>query len=248
MALKGKASWLTCEVCSTAIGLIRLYPSVYTTQTVSNILHFIICKILPTPHIINKLFTQFKAVKIIITNWFALFSQIKIFVEMCSTLGYEERKVCSGIADLFGEEFVYILSHSNLTHSEICGLVISPSCSADENYPNDPKWTIPLAPMNTSLEKALASHRTMDRLMAARAMKPSGNLSTILHLSDIHLDLYYQVNAYASCSEPLCCRTGSSQTSKSQPAGLNLLETTKKQSSLIDLLLLFQLRLLGQFR
>lgn len=154
--------------------MIRLYPSVYTTQT--------------------------------------------IFVEMCSTLGYEERKVCSGLSELFGEEFVYILSHSNLTHSEICGLVISPSCSTLENYPHGLKWMMPLERLNTSLQVRLNSHRTMNRLISGRSMV-TGNKSTILHLSDIHLDLYYQVNAYAACSEPLCCRAGSTKASNSHPAG-----------------------------
>ncbi|KAH9402553.1 Sphingomyelin phosphodiesterase [Tyrophagus putrescentiae] len=175
-ALKGKASWLTCELCSTAVGLIRLYPSVYTTQT--------------------------------------------IFVEMCSTLGYEERQVCAGISDLYGEEFVYILAHSNLTHSEICGLVISPSCSSLEDYPNGRKWTMPLLPLSSAQQQALMGRAIANSVVpTSRSLKSSNNVSSILHLSDIHLDLYYQVNAYSECNEPLCCRAGSSGNAGSQPAG-----------------------------
>lgn len=141
---------------------------------------------------------------------------------MCSTLGYEERKVCDGISNLFGEEFVYILSHSKLTHSEICGLVISPSCSSYDDYPNGQKWHIPLLPLNASQHQALMRREIANHRFGGptgQRLSPSANVSSILHLSDIHLDLYYQVNAYAECSEPLCCRAGSSGNAGSTPAG-----------------------------
>ena len=44
-------------------------------------------------------------------------------------------------------------------------------------------------------------------------------MSTILQISDIHLDLSYMANSPSMCKEPLCCRTSSSKTSKSSPAG-----------------------------
>ncbi|KAJ6221457.1 hypothetical protein RDWZM_000002 [Blomia tropicalis] len=173
-SLRGEASWLTCELCSTAISLIRLYPSVSTTQTV--------------------------------------------FVQMCSSLGYEERHICSGIADLFGEEFVYILSNSKLSHTEICGLVIAPRCSSNNDYPYAPKWIIPLTKLNSTLKEMLINRQSEEEQSLNKNLAKANN-SEILHLSDIHLDMYYQMNAYASCSEPLCCRTGSSHSSKSFHAG-----------------------------
>lgn len=45
------------------------------------------------------------------------------------------------------------------------------------------------------------------------------NISTILHLSDLHLDLYYQINSVANCREPLCCRSSSTPKKESFPAG-----------------------------
>lgn len=49
--------------------------------------------------------------------------------------------------------------------------------------------------------------------------EPSKNESTILHLSDLHLDIYYQPNAPAACSEPLCCRATSTANKRSYGAG-----------------------------
>ena len=134
-------------------------------------------------------------------------------------LGFEEQKVCSGIADLYGDQFVYILSHSNLTNSEICGLVISPSCGATYDYPNGQKWMIPLLPLNATAERLLANLENTTKTMATSHSTSITNVSTILHLSDIHLDLYYQMNTFASCNEPLCCRAESTKSPQSFSAG-----------------------------
>ena len=109
--MRGKASWLTCQVCSAAVGLIRLYPSLSTVQT--------------------------------------------IFINVCS-LGYEEYRVCEGLSQLFGEELIYILIHSTLSHSEVCGLVIGTSCMPNSaRYPYSDKWKLPLLPLSNDVTNVL---------------------------------------------------------------------------------------------
>ena len=37
-------------------------------------------------------------------------------------------------------------------------------------------------------------------------MKPSEARKKVLHLTDIHLDLWYEPGSVSNCNEPLCCR------------------------------------------
>lgn len=192
-AMRGRASWLTCQVCSAAVGLIRLYPSLRTVQT--------------------------------------------IFVNICS-IGYEEYSVCNGLSKLFGEELIYVVTHSQLTNSEVCGIVIgSPCMPSSSHYPYGAKWSVPILPLTQEMK---------DRLQVNEYRETEKNVSSILHLSDLHLDIYYQVNSPAACSEPLCCRATSTSNKKSYDAGVwgsldncdsvlrtieNLLSTISKQHS-----------------
>lgn len=81
-----------------------------------------------------------------------------IFNFGCASFGYQEKKVCDGLSDLFGEEFIYIVTHSTLNRFEICGLILSPNCFGEiKDYPSGEKWTLPLKPLNTSHLQALAS-------------------------------------------------------------------------------------------
>ncbi|XP_027205586.2 sphingomyelin phosphodiesterase-like isoform X2 [Dermatophagoides pteronyssinus] len=176
-AIRGnKASWLTCQICSMAVGVIRLYPNLPTVQA--------------------------------------------IFVSVCS-LGYEESRVCEGLSQLFGEELIYVLVHSSLQNSEICGLVIGTSCmSTSALYPHSDKWKLPLLPLSNYVTNVLLDleHRQKWREENAVSVQQT-NQSTILHLSDLHLDIYYQPNAPAGCSEPLCCRSTSTSNKRSHAAG-----------------------------
>ncbi|KAH7637452.1 sphingomyelin phosphodiesterase isoform X2 [Dermatophagoides farinae] len=175
-AMRGKASWLTCQVCSAAVGLIRLYPSLSTVQT--------------------------------------------IFINVCS-LGYEEYRVCEGLSQLFGEELIYILIHSTLSHSEVCGLVIGTSCMPNSaRYPYSDKWKLPLLPLSNDVTNVLLDLEHRQKWREENALQVEQNVSTILHLSDLHLDIYYQPNAPAACSEPLCCRATSTANKRSHAAGM----------------------------
>lgn len=57
----------------------------------------------------------------------------------------------------------------------------------------------------------------LDAQLRNRAEK---NVSTILQLTDIHLDMNFQYRAVANCKEPLCCQEGSTPKSVSYPAGM----------------------------
>ncbi|KAF7494543.1 Sphingomyelin phosphodiesterase [Sarcoptes scabiei] len=168
------ASWFTCQLCSAAISLMRLYPSIATVQTVFN--------------------------------------------QICS-IGYEEYDVCNGLSELFGEEIIYILTRSNLVPSEICGLVIASNCMTPKHdYPYGEKWFTKLLPIDRSISDALKALE-LEQLDSLE-QKPQNLSPSILHLSDIHLDRFYEANSSAACKEPLCCRRTSRKSKYSHPAGL----------------------------
>ena len=141
-----------------------------------------------------------------------------IFTQICSRFNYEDHRVCTGIADLYGDEFIYILKHSKLYANEICGLIISPTCmSSSANFPIGKEWNLLGEEINIKDDiREKLQRRKQKNLLFAQDQQ---NVSTILHISDLHLDQKYKVNTYSYCTEPLCCRSMSIPTSKSTRAG-----------------------------
>ena len=143
-----------------------------------------------------------------------------IFTQICSRFNYEDYTVCTGIADLYGDEFIFILKNSKLYANEICGLVISPTCmSSSSDFPHGKQWNLFRSYNFSPQIRDLLRHRNSRRFLKNNSLFGPKNVSTILHLSDLHLDQKYQVNTYAYCSEPLCCRSSSIPTAKSVRAG-----------------------------
>lgn len=117
-----------------------------------------------------------------------------IFDVACSKFRVETSRVCHGLGKAFAPQMFYILKHSNMSINEMCSVVQGIKCGGKHGNTQNTNWTVPL-PSKTSEQTPL-------KAVAKRATK-------VLHLSDLHIDLYYQPESSSDCGEPLCCRATS---------------------------------------
>ncbi|CAG2104942.1 unnamed protein product [Medioppia subpectinata] len=113
---------------------------------------------------------------------------------VCESFRFEDRRVCSGLSDLFSEQLYYILRHTNLTKSQLCATLIGAEClskpCADRH-----EWLIELDTNYTTVP----------------VVNTDPQIYRMLHLSDLHIDPYYSPGAHSDCGEPLCCRASSAK-------------------------------------
>jgi len=108
-----------------------------------------------------------------------------------------DKSICLSITTLFHNQAVTILKESPLSSKELCGAILG--CFAVKN---------PVFNWNITLPNAVQFPKPPVR--KHKAPKPEAPRMRILHLTDIHIDLDYQVGALADCNQPLCCRNSSS--------------------------------------
>ncbi|CAG2110458.1 unnamed protein product, partial [Medioppia subpectinata] len=114
---------------------------------------------------------------------------------ICKTPGVvEPNRVCVGTLNIMSDPVVYILQNSTITIPEMCGVLLDPQCMQHLglNVTQAVNWVLPLPkpkPFNPSPD--------------------SGKQMKMLHMTDIHLDLYYTPGSNALCDEPMCCRSTS---------------------------------------
>uniref|UniRef100_A0A7I4Z2W4 Sphingomyelin phosphodiesterase n=1 Tax=Haemonchus contortus TaxID=6289 RepID=A0A7I4Z2W4_HAECO len=110
---------------------------------------------------------------------------------ICQTFKIEDNFICKGIVSDFSDEFIYVLGQIIVEPHQICGLLLD-DCGQFID-PFNSTWSVPMpAGQPTPVDKQPVS-----------AGKPT---LRALHLTDIHLDMYYTPGLEAQCSEPLCCR------------------------------------------
>lgn len=114
-------------------------------------------------------------------------------ISICVTFNIESKMVCEGVINSIVGDIVYIIKHSTLKEGDVCGFVMASECE-DSNFENAFGWNISFPVPEKPTVKPL--------------IPPKDNLPTlrILHLSDTHLDPYYQEGSNAVCGAPLCCR------------------------------------------
>ena len=130
-----------------------------------------------------------------------------LFYESCSTFNFETKRVCQGLANLFSEEVYFILTHTNLSSDEVCGIVVGAKCldNPRQAYGN---WTVNLPQRN--IQTNTFNSDTSGQVK---------NSLRILHLADVHIDPWYLPGGHSDCGEPLCCRATSSKGQSSKTAG-----------------------------
>ncbi|KAJ9085646.1 hypothetical protein DSO57_1011795 [Entomophthora muscae] len=123
---------------------------------------------------------------------------LKTIQVVCSTIAGQEPDVCKGLTDSTGEAIFDILQRLPRTGS----LVPPLACYAFAN----------VCPMPEIKLKQL----TLPPKRSVQPPKPSSQkIRQVLHLTDIHFDVDYQVGAEADCNKPICCQKESSSSIKS---------------------------------
>ena len=118
------------------------------------------------------------------------------FQEVCIALHMSTPRVCTGIIEQMADHIDFVRENSKLKSTEICGILLGSQCfiGRSENL----YWKLDIPPK---------SQQFMSNLPLIKSMKnPSDKRLTILHLTDIHLDLDYLSGSDSKCDEPLCCR------------------------------------------
>ncbi|XP_055349076.1 sphingomyelin phosphodiesterase-like [Paramacrobiotus metropolitanus] len=103
-------------------------------------------------------------------------------------------KGCKGVIDAYADQVFYILKRTKYSAGLLCNLLTGLQCEEDETVLH---WNVPLP--------AVPRPPLPDiRPPAADAKK-----LRVLHLTDIHFDLFYQPGSNAHCTDPQCCQEDS---------------------------------------
>ena len=99
--------------------------------------------------------------------------------------------VCTVMIDEMAEEALYLLKKLDLGHEEVCGIMLPAACPVYRSAWRK-RWTLkmPRRPAHLPWQSVAAQRRKM----------------SVLHISDIHIDLKYEEDTEADCNAPLCCR------------------------------------------
>ncbi|CAG2112619.1 unnamed protein product [Medioppia subpectinata] len=113
---------------------------------------------------------------------------------MCKKVVGQTIRVCEGLLERMSEPLAYLFQHTKLTTPEICGTFLSPDCITLFGLPftHNIKWELPLPKRKPFTPKAVNDKQLK-----------------MLHLTDIHLDLWYTPGSNSSCGEFVCCRSTS---------------------------------------
>ncbi|KAK5985930.1 Sphingomyelin phosphodiesterase [Trichostrongylus colubriformis] len=115
--------------------------------------------------------------------------ELALFI--CQTFKIEDHFICKGIVSDFSDEFMYVLGQIIVEPHQICGLFFD-DCGKFID-PFNSTWSVPMpAGQPAPVDK-----------QPVPAGKPT---LRALHLTDIHLDMYYTPGLETKCSEPQCCR------------------------------------------
>lgn len=131
----------------------------------------------------------------------------------CTIAHIESPLVCSNISRLFEHEITKVIAYGFITPDQICGILSNNTCGYYHN---------PLADWQVNLEAS--TNISKDELVKMKLSRQKGRKRTrpykVLHISDPHVDLDYQVGSVADCNEPICCQSLSTPTNtSSQKAG-----------------------------
>lgn len=107
---------------------------------------------------------------------------------------------CIGLVDRLGPAILYILHNTKVPLDEGCSVLIGYECSKflNRTYSEWTFWELPLPKI-----------RQQPQQYQEFKLDDEEKNRKILHLTDIHLDLFYTAGSNSKCNEPLCCRSTS---------------------------------------
>ncbi|GAV05396.1 hypothetical protein RvY_15537 [Ramazzottius varieornatus] len=115
----------------------------------------------------------------------------QIIENICVDLEIQPRVVCRGILQEFRAETFYVLQNVPYSPAEICNFITGSQCAAD---PPGTQWSVQLPDIPKPPSQDI------------RPPPPDAPKLRVLHLSDLHFDMFYQEGTNAECGDPLCCR------------------------------------------
>lgn len=106
------------------------------------------------------------------------------------------KRECTGLVDRLGLPILYIINQTKVSSDELCSVLMGHECSTflNRTYSNMTFWNMALPPKQHLFKQPYANTNLKFK---------------ILHLTDVHLDLFYAPDSNAKCNEPLCCRATS---------------------------------------
>ncbi|CAL2041010.1 unnamed protein product [Caenorhabditis brenneri] len=117
---------------------------------------------------------------------------MEIAVFICETFHIEDNDVCNFIISDFSDEFMYVISKILVTPHQLCGLLMKNNCG---------DFVDPLATIwNMTIPGNQPAY-------VPKQIVPAGNPTLrALHLTDLHVDMFYTPGMEAQCDTPQCCR------------------------------------------
>ncbi|EHB06723.1 Sphingomyelin phosphodiesterase [Heterocephalus glaber] len=127
-----------------------------------------------------------------------------IATKLCKLLKIAPPNVCQSAVHLFEDDMIEVWTHSVLSPSEACGLLLGSSCG---NWDIFSSWNITLPAVPKPAPKPPSPPA------------PGAPVSRILFLTDLHWDHDYLEGTDPDCVDPLCCRQGSGRAPTPPGAG-----------------------------
>ena len=128
---------------------------------------------------------------------------------ICQSFHFEDKRVCTGLSDLFAGQLYFILKHTNLTRSEICATLVGADCMS-EPCAKHHYWTHDINLDDISIDNPLEEKIDLKTTYAEQYFSVNRQKTyRVLQLSDVHVDPFYDPGASSDCTEPLCCRVTS---------------------------------------
>ncbi|CAI4226999.1 unnamed protein product [Auanema sp. JU1783] len=134
----------------------------------------------------------------------------ELAIWVCEAFKIEDNFICDGIIENIKDEFMYVVGKIIVEPNQVCSLLIE-DCGTFFD-PLNVTWRLPMPPNKpTPVPK--------------ETVLPGNPTLTVLHLTDLHLDMYYTIGEEADCATPQCCRPQNSPyelnqaDSIKQPAG-----------------------------
>lgn len=124
--------------------------------------------------------------------------------KLCIDFKVQSKDVCNGVIDLNAPSIIYIIDNRpKLTAETICGVVLNEDC---KSFSKDQELDFVVEIANKSSNE--------------ESLRVNSNVATdditIVHITDIHVDLKYTKGASAVCDDIACCRKINEKMKKSE--------------------------------
>lgn len=115
-------------------------------------------------------------------------------LEMCVDFEIQSEEVCHGIIEFNAPSVAFIVDNRpELTADTVCKLLLDIGNCFDPIKQDHLDFVVEIDNKTSAAAKAKTTKERLEEL-------------TIVHVSDIHLDLKYTVGAFSDCDEFACCR------------------------------------------